>query len=517
MFGAFLKEVTGALDRRFVLTLFFPSLLFWAGLFLVYASTDDVAGLIAAWGKQSVELRTVEVVAAVVWVAFFSYVLSNQALWLTQQFEGYWNWPLGKRLRAWRKRHYIEVLEQLAAQGGEAYSQIYACFPFPEESDQVMPTRLGNILKSAELYPKRQYGVDSVLLWPRLYPLLPESFAGGVAETKSSLDLMLVLSALSAIFAFAAGVALLIRGGPWWLFPACFCGGLILAYTSYTSALRAAGPYAQLIKSAFDLYRGDLIDKLGFERPKSLEEEVRFWDNLGKQLYRFAADEPDLLRYKGSEPKDKTPPPEPAVIAVAIEEGDEDEVLDKQKFAVVTVLGLAATAGAGFLRRQSDVAAIPVPARSLPAYTRISQNDLTMAKKPASNLPKDTVLTIASLEGRYLKSPLATGDPIPKTALVPGDPPAAQPEGSTVAIPLDATAALAFGGQLKSGEFVTVWDQSQNRVLLKRALVLDVMRGTESNSDGNHSEPYVVVLAVPVEHQADVIAAAGHRQLAFTR
>jgi hypothetical protein len=86
-----------------------------------------------------------------------------------------------------------------------------------------------------------------------------------------------------------------------------------------------------------------------------------------------------------------------------------------------------------------------------------------------------------------------------------------------VAIPLDASAALAFGGRLKSGEFVTVWDQGQNRRLLDRALVLDVLPVSKNNSGADHAEPFVVDLAVPVAQQSDVLACAAHRQIAFTR
>jgi hypothetical protein len=181
------------------------------------------------------------------------------------------------------------VLESLNPNDDIAYERIYYGFSLPNEPEHVMPTRLGNILKSAELYPKRQYNADAVLFWPRLYAVVPDSFTATVGEAKASLDLMLVLSGLSAVFAIIAGLSLLIRGGPWWLFLACFGGGFLVAHFAYISALRAAIPYTQLIRSAFDLYRGDLMDKLGYERPKSLEDENEFWKTLGLQLYRGTA------------------------------------------------------------------------------------------------------------------------------------------------------------------------------------------------------------------------------------
>jgi hypothetical protein len=308
MFSTVLKEITGSLDRRFLLTLFFPSLLFWGGLLVLFAMQGDSQALLASWNAQSTEMQWVQIAAAVAWVTFFAVFLSHQLTWLTKQFEGYWEWPLGDRLRQWRTRHYERVLRALDVNQDADYERIYYAYPLPNETDQLMPTRLGNILKNAELYPLQRYEADAVLLWPRLYAVLPDSFTAALGETKASMELMLVISALSGLFAVTAGLGLLIAGGPWWLFLACFLGGLALARLAYGSALQAAVPYAQLIKSAFDLYRGDLVDKLGYERPKSLEAETAFWDNLGKLIYRGGPEDASVLRYQGSKEEPAAPP-----------------------------------------------------------------------------------------------------------------------------------------------------------------------------------------------------------------
>jgi len=44
----------------------------------------------------------------------------------------------------------------------------------PAESDRHMPTKLGNILRAAELRSKDKYGLDAVICWPRLWLLLPD-------------------------------------------------------------------------------------------------------------------------------------------------------------------------------------------------------------------------------------------------------------------------------------------------------------------------------------------------------
>lgn len=311
MFTNVLNEVTGRLDSRFILTLFFPSLLFWGGLTAVYAADKGLVTLITQWRAQDAGVQLIQIIIALAWVTFFAYLLSNQLVWLTKQFEGYWDWiPLiGKRLMETRRKHYQRVLAGIDPTTN--FERIYYAFPFPDEPEEVMPTRLGNILKNSERYSYQRYDMDAVLLWPRLYAVLPESFVKSLGGAKASLDFMLVMSSLSVLFALIAGIYLLVAQGMWWLFLLCFFGGLVLARLAYKSTLEAAINYGQLIKSAFDLYKGELRKQLGYEQPKSLVEERDFWRNLYELVYRGEAGNPEVLRYLGVKETQPAPSPEP--------------------------------------------------------------------------------------------------------------------------------------------------------------------------------------------------------------
>jgi hypothetical protein len=307
MFSTVLNAITSYLDRRFVITFLFPSLLFWSGLLGVVALNNNPTALWATWDQQTGTNQIIQIVAALAWVTFFAYFVANQLTWLTQQFEGYWDWlpfHLGERLRQWRQGYHSKVLTALNVQNDNSADElIYYRYPLPDEIEHVLPTQLGNILKNAELYSYQRYQVDAVLMWPRLYAILPKEYANLLGDAKASLDSMLVISTLSGVFAVITGGYLLISGSVWWLFLICFLGGLILGRLAYQSAVRAAIPYAQLIKSAFDLYRGDLLEKMGYERPKSLDDEIKFWDNLCKLIYRNIPEDASLLRYKGATDK----------------------------------------------------------------------------------------------------------------------------------------------------------------------------------------------------------------------
>jgi hypothetical protein len=149
----------------------------------------------------------------------------------------------------------------------------------------VLPTRLGNILKSAEYYPQSRYNLDSVLIWPRLYPVLPDGFKDMLAEKKSSLDTLITISILSVVFALAGtGYFLLLRHS-WPLFLLTFCGGLILWLLSYKSAVEVTMGYGALIKVGYDLYRGDLLKALRLKMPATLVKEKELWHELCQYIY----------------------------------------------------------------------------------------------------------------------------------------------------------------------------------------------------------------------------------------
>jgi hypothetical protein len=166
------------------------------------------------------------------------------------------------------------------------YEEIYLYYPLPTRSYEVMPTRLGNILKNAELYPDLRYGVNSVLVWPRLYQLLPNHYLQTIAEARGSLDFMLVIATLSGIFALASSLYLWIVKAKWWLFLLCLCGGMVVAFWAYLGALQNAFLYAQVIKAGFDLYRYKLLNQMRLPLPTSPSQEQQLWQQVNNFLYR---------------------------------------------------------------------------------------------------------------------------------------------------------------------------------------------------------------------------------------
>lgn len=265
MVTSILTGVTGILDRRFLMNLFFPSLVFWGSLIVIwFLATGNLAEAAKSWNNQETTLLAIEMVGFLAFVTLFSYVLGIRLASILKLYEGYWNFPGGRRLIALCLR--LEV--------PRSDEEIYSDYPLPSERADIMPTQLGNILKNSELYADKRYGLNSVLIWPRLYGLLPERSIALIAEARSTLDFMLVISSMGAVFAIVSGTYLLIVRADWWLFLLCFWGGMIVAQTAYRGAIGSALLFAQQLKAALDLYRNDLLGQTGIPLPTQAPDVV---------------------------------------------------------------------------------------------------------------------------------------------------------------------------------------------------------------------------------------------------
>ncbi len=306
MFSTVIKEVSGVLDRRFVINAFFPSLLFWSLLCIVFfvgQGTLDTA--VQAWDKQNTAVKLIQSMGFIAWVTFFAGLLTSQQTAILRFYEGYWDVPLiGRWLKEQGKHWHQKCLGELDLANDTDYETLYLNYPPPSRAKEVMPTRLGNILKGAELYPNLRYKIDAVLIWPRLYNLFPESFMKTLIDAKSTLDFMLVISVLGGAFGLISGVYLLMLRAPWWLFLLCFWGGAGIAGLAYQGSLGSARLYAEQIRTAFDLYRYELLKQMRLELPDSLSDEKVVWAAVNQFLYRNNPHEhPDVWIYAGVKPK----------------------------------------------------------------------------------------------------------------------------------------------------------------------------------------------------------------------
>jgi len=162
---------------------------------------------------------------------------------------------------------------------------------FPKDAGGVLPTRLGNVIRSFEDYPKRQYGLEAITLWPRLVAQIDERYAAQIDDAKSSLDFMLNSSLLCGLLAalFAAvrlyyPVGLTETSG-WSSLVPVLAALLAAAYLLYRLSVSRAYAWGTMVRGAFDLYRWKLLEGLGsWEKPGTRSGERELWDKISKLL-----------------------------------------------------------------------------------------------------------------------------------------------------------------------------------------------------------------------------------------
>jgi hypothetical protein len=132
-----------------------------------------------------------------------------------------------------------------------------------------MPTGLGNALRAAEDRAGRRYGLDTVAVWPRLYPVLGERVLAIVDDQRTQLDVA-VRFCVVLLVAAVVSLALLVTQGWLLLVPAAT---FVLAWLAYKGSVGAAVAYGEGLETAFDLHRFDLLRALHLPLPADSEQE----------------------------------------------------------------------------------------------------------------------------------------------------------------------------------------------------------------------------------------------------
>jgi hypothetical protein len=161
----------------------------------------------------------------------------------------------------------------------------------PFRRDLVLPTRLGNIIRSFEMYGLREYGLDTIPMWPRLMGIVDDKYISKIDDARVIFDFMMNSSVLNAIFAALALFIGLSYLGPFsspllyipWLLTVVM--PMILAYVFYLISLRRAQMWGGLVMGAVDLYHNKLLDALGYTRKfKDRDDERELWQRLSRRM-----------------------------------------------------------------------------------------------------------------------------------------------------------------------------------------------------------------------------------------
>ncbi len=274
MVGTFLDKVGNWFNRRFFVA-------YWSPVFVGFGVGGGLVLLVLGpvsffgwWERLNGEEQIILGVGCLLAITLLAYMLDALTTPLIRLYEGYWSW----------KRPALLAIHRQQARRAKLVP--FHSPSFPRNSKMLKPTRLGNVLVSAEEYSYQLYRLDAVVWWPRLVSLIPETFR---VQLDTSLTPMVTLLNLSIILVFIAsgGGGILLFLKDWWLGVSVFMCGLLLARACYLAACHQALDYGQLVRVAFDFYRHDILKQMHITVPDNLVEERLLWDALNGMAYNY--------------------------------------------------------------------------------------------------------------------------------------------------------------------------------------------------------------------------------------
>ena len=236
------------------------------------------------------------IVSIIFGIIILSIIMIPLQLVIIRLFEGYWPkifYPftiIGQKVQKYKfaniQNEEDKEIEKIDKEDIEKINKVMSKYQLKRilyypDYERILPTGLGNILRAAEDFVSAKYGLDAIITWTRLYILLPDNIKTLLNDQRTKLDLstrlsfiFLISTIISSIFFLKISLLSLIP-----------IATFILFIISYKGSKQVAFGYGQLIHTAFDLYRFDLLKQLKIPLPKNIEEEKK----KGQEISSFLA------------------------------------------------------------------------------------------------------------------------------------------------------------------------------------------------------------------------------------
>lgn len=149
-------------------------------------------------------------------------------------------------------------------------------------STGIAATAFGNVAASMDAYAMSRYRVNLNTFWSRLQSVVQEhaGFFATLQEAKAQLDFLVSIVWLAAITTAVWLVVLPATGHDWRIFLAVAAGGPLVMQLAYRAAIENYVAFGEIVRTAIDLYRLELLDALSIARPMRLAQERELWEAL---------------------------------------------------------------------------------------------------------------------------------------------------------------------------------------------------------------------------------------------
>lgn len=300
------SELPKLFERNFAMAFFLPVAIF-IGASLLLLDQYQLTQILPTLNFDTLVGATI--LGLFSWLGGILLLVTNRDMY--RLMEGYGKFNPVKLVGRFQKNRFRKLNEKLDKLNDE-YRELGNDFPFdkraernkimkelaehfPDDERWLLPTAFGNTLRAFETFPRVMYGFEAIDGWSRILAVVPEEYRILIDNAKTQVDFWVNMGFVSALL-LVEYLGITYYQGSFeaiWLLVLIALALLIAPYR----ARRVAVEWGDLVKAVFDLYRFDLLDALGIERPASREEERVIWTKVSQAIvYRLPSTLPDLKK-----------------------------------------------------------------------------------------------------------------------------------------------------------------------------------------------------------------------------
>lgn len=290
--------------EQWVITILTPAFVFWAEGAILAIKKIGWKNIYSLFTTLPEILQIGSLIGIFIMMSISAFVVQKFDRKVIRILEGYWGEVFGylffclKKRQVEKREKLWSDLDKINPPTDETYNKYIRVDRqlqhYPTNERDILPTRLGNILRAAERRPLDRYGLDAIIVWPRLWILLPDGVRADLQAAYSDLNIaarvwLWSLLCLVWVPLYATCVWW------WWLLPIIIV--VIALYIYYGWLLETAINYSSLIDAVFDLYRVNLYQSLRWKLPLDTQEDKKFGLEITEYLWRGAdPDNPVVFR-----------------------------------------------------------------------------------------------------------------------------------------------------------------------------------------------------------------------------
>ncbi|MFN2407677.1 MAG: hypothetical protein ABR594_16635 [Pyrinomonadaceae bacterium] len=163
-------------------------------------------------------------------------------------------------------------------------------------SNEIEPTKMGNIARTIQSYALRRYQCNLEAIWSNLQRVVQkdEKAHAALMEAKTQLDFLVSCCWLTLLWSIIWAVVFVRPVPSRYGFLGAAVGGPLLAYMWYRIAAEQYRSFADVAMTTLDVFRFALLEQMRLGTPYDVEDERFIWRSLD-QLTTF--EEPKNFRY----------------------------------------------------------------------------------------------------------------------------------------------------------------------------------------------------------------------------